>query len=94
MTAAPQRFYAVDRIERANVVLVDDDGRVTTVARSALSGRAVREGAVLRVPMGPGGEPAWSGAAVDEAETERRRQDARRALDQLRKRDPGGDVQI
>jgi hypothetical protein len=52
----------------------------------------VREGVVLRVRLDAGGKPDWSSATVDDAERERRLQEARDRLERLRRTDPGGDV--
>ncbi|MGD8867058.1 MAG: DUF3006 domain-containing protein [Gemmatimonadales bacterium] len=86
-------YYAVDRFERDFAVLVQDSGEETSVPRASLSS-AIREGTVLRVPVGEGGVPRWDAARVDEAETERRLREAREVLRELRKRDPGGDIEL
>lgn len=86
-------YYAVDRFEGELVVLIKDSGDVVSVPRKSLPS-AVEEGAVLRVPLTPGGEPTWRAARVEESETERRRQEARAILRELRERDPGGDVEL
>jgi len=90
---ATERLYAVDRIEGASAVLVDDAGATVTVATRALPAGAA-EGIVLLVLVGPDGEPAWKSARVDQAETARRRKEAAERLKRLRKRDPGGDIRL
>jgi len=40
------------------------------------------------------GKPEWSSAAIDDAERERRLQEARDRLERLRGTDPGGDVML
>jgi hypothetical protein len=52
----------------------------------------VHEGVVLRVRLGGNGKPDWSSATIDDAERERRLQQARDRLERLRGTDPGGDV--
>lgn len=86
------RLYAVDRIQGASAVLLDDAGRVVTVPRSRLP-RDLAEGDVLRVPE-QGGTPDWGTAVVDAQETARRRDEARSRLEDLKQRDPGGDVRL
>lgn len=87
-----ERFYAVDRLGRKRVVVIGDDGNKLEVSRGELPSQ-LQEGDVLRVPLA-GGELDWASARVDEGETERRRREAQRLLDRLRKRDPGGDVEL
>lgn len=87
------RTFVVDRIEGDQAVLVDDAGPTVTVPRRALPAGTV-EGMVLRVPVGPDGQPAWSAARVDHAEAARRRAEAEERLRRLRKRDPGGDIRL
>jgi hypothetical protein len=38
--------------------------------------------------------PDWSQALIDDAERARRQREARRTLDNLKRSDPGGDVQL
>jgi predicted phosphoribosyltransferase len=91
---AENRVWVVDRIEGETVVLVDDaSGRTAEVARSAI-GVDVREGTVLRVPISPSGTLAWLSARADEDERGAREREARDMLDDLRGRDPGGDVDL
>ena len=49
---------------------------------------------MLRVPIDRDGNPIWSSAELDEAKGERRLEEAREALDRLRKNDPGGDIAL
>lgn len=86
-----EAFYSVDRLERAVAVLVGDDGVGLDVLKRSLPVR-VREGLVLRVRLDAAGQPDWSSATIDDAERERRMQQARDRLDRLRGTDPGGDV--
>jgi hypothetical protein len=84
--AKPELVLTLDRIEGPTAVLVDGDGRqiVVPVDRLPRNPR-VQEGDVLRVPMDDAQRPDWFAAVVDQAETERRRADAREP-------DPGDDV--
>jgi len=86
-------WYAVDRIEADLVVLVGESGGEVSVPRRSLPS-AVKEGVVLRVPMAAEGGPDWSGAYIDRAETERRLRERREVLRDLRRRDPGGDIEL
>src|SRR5437762_11505949 len=85
-----EAFYSVDRLERAVAVLVGDDGVGLDVLKKTLPVK-VREGVVLRVRLDAAGNPDWSSAAIDDAERERRLQEARECLERLRGTDPGGD---
>ena len=87
-----ERIYVVDRIEQSVAVLVDDGGRTASVPVGRLPA-GTAEGIVLRIPFTTG-VPNWSDAMVDRAETERRREAARRVVEDLKDRDPGGDVQV
>ncbi len=86
-----EAFYSVDRLERAVAVLVGDDGVGLDVLKKTIPVK-VREGVVLRVRLDAEGKPDWSSAAIDDAERERRLQQARDRLERLRGTDPGGDV--
>jgi len=88
-----ERIYVVDRFEGGTAVLDDDEGGSVNIARDRLPD-AAKEGDVLRVPPGPDGSPNWALTRVDVAETERRHSDAARLLDELGRRDPGGDVTL
>src|SRR5947208_3573827 len=82
-----EAFYSVDRLERAVAVLVGDDGVGLDVLKKTLPVK-VREGVVLRVRLDAAGNPDWSSATIDDAERERRLQEARERLDRLRGTDP------
>jgi hypothetical protein len=49
---------------------------------------------VIRVPLDATGRPDWRSAQPDHAETRRRLGEGAETLEQLRKRDPGGDVKL
>ena len=88
----PGRIWVVDRIEADTVVLVEDGtGRTLEVSRSLIS-VSIEEGTVLRVPPTEEGGPDWGLAVADEELRRRRLAEAREVLEQLKKRDPGGDV--
>jgi hypothetical protein len=89
----PELVLALDRIEGPTAVLVDDSGRQTALPLDRLP-KSIAEGDVLRVPLDHAQRPDWFAATVDAAETERRRVEARAALDRLKERDPGGDVSL
>ena len=86
-------LWVVDRTEGGVAVLVSDDGEVVEVERGALP-RGSQAGAVLRVRRGADGQLGWSGGVVDEVATVERRAEAERILEELRKRDPGGDMAL
>jgi hypothetical protein len=88
-----ERLYAVDRIESQRALLEDDDGTTLIVNVRSLP-RGTKEGTVLRVPLDDAGNPEWNTAAIDDAETARRRAEARDRLERLKKRDPGGDITL
>ena len=88
----PGGIWVVDRVEGDTVVLVEDGtGRTLEVSRSLLS-VAVDEGTVLRLPATEEGGPDWGLAVANEELRQRRLAEAREVLEQLKKRDPGGDV--
>jgi hypothetical protein len=87
-----ERLYVVDRIEHTVAVLVDDQGRSASVPLERLPS-GTGEGVVLRIPF-DNGVPNWSDAMVDRTETERRHDAARHVLEELKERDPGGDVDV
>lgn len=85
------RHWVVDRIEETLAVLEADDGTTTNVPLSELPDD-VAEGAVLSVPVSRLGVPDWASAARDSDEERKRLEEARRILDELERRDGGGDV--
>jgi hypothetical protein len=87
-----ERIWVLDRVERDVAHLVEDgSGEIRRVPRKALS--SVREGDVLRVPD-VHGEPDWTRATSDDRLRRERLDEARSALERLRRRDPGGDVKL
>ncbi len=88
----PGSIWVVDRIEGDTVVLVEDGtDRTLDVARSLIS-VSVDEGTVLRVPATEDGGPDWGSAVADEELRQRRLAEAQNVLEELKARDPGGDV--
>ena len=86
-----RRHYAVDRVENELVVLLDDEGTGFAVPLTQLP-LALREGMVLDVRHGGDGRPDWSTAVHDKTEERWRLEDAARRLEQLRQRDPDGEM--
>ncbi len=84
-----ERLYVVDRIEGEVAVLIDEDQRSVDapVDRFQLP---LHEGLALRVPIGDKGTPQWGKAEIDRREVEMGEMNA--MLEELRGRDPGGDV--
>ncbi len=72
-----RNYYAIDRFEGESAVLVDDDERTITTARSRLPA-GVREGDVLF--------REGEGYCLDETETTARRERIRRLEEKLRKK--------
>lgn len=88
------RVWVIDRVEGARVVLVEDGtGTRVELSRDEL-GVPAREGDVLRVPDDAGGAPAWARAVSDPELRRARAEEARAALERLRRRDPGGNVRL
>ncbi len=73
------------------VLVEDGTGRTLEVLRSLIS-VSVDEGTVLRVPVTEEGGPDWRLAEPDEELRQRRLAEARDVLEQLKTRDPGGDM--
>jgi len=49
---------------------------------------------VLRVRFGLANQPDWSSAVIDKEEEQRRRKEAQRILDEMKRNDLGGDIQL
>jgi hypothetical protein len=69
-------------------------GPVVVEVAAALLGDHAVEGAVLRVPLGAVGEPAWEKASRDTAAEKARRDEGEAAIERLKRRDPGGDIAL
>ena len=86
-----KRIWVVDRIEGKVAVLVaDDDQKTLDMPLTALP-HGLREGTVLRVTESKG-HRLWTSAMLDEELRLRRLRQAETALDELKNRDPGGDI--
>jgi hypothetical protein len=86
-----QRIWVVDRIEgEVAVLVVDDDPETLDIPLNALP-RGVREGTVLKATES-NGHPIWVSAILDEESRLKRLSQAETALDELKNRDPGGDI--
>ncbi len=87
-----ERAYVVDRIEGELVVLVEDEsGDQVNVDSWELP--SVNEGTVLKVEV-QNNRPQWGTATVDDDSTARRKEKSNQILSDLKKRDPGGDVEL
>lgn len=71
----PDAHYAVTRLDGTTATVLDDEGKQYAVPLARLP-KGVREGVVLRVPIGTRDEPLWGDSTVDEAETSRRQEEA------------------
>jgi hypothetical protein len=92
---APRRSYemVVDRFEGEIAVVEVSGGHTLDLPRWMLPPQAA-EGDVIRAHAAEV-DGAWRvECTVDAAETARRRDRAKGTLDRLRKRDPGGDVDL
>jgi hypothetical protein len=87
------QYYAVDRIRHRTALLVDDKERQILVPTSRLP-RELAEGQVLVVPVDEAGTADWGRARIDEAEGQRRKAEAAGTIEELKERDPGGDVTL
>jgi hypothetical protein len=54
----------------------------------------IHEGAVLRVRFGAQNLPDWSSAVLDKEEERRWLREAKQMLDEMKRSDPGGDIQL
>lgn len=88
-----ERLYAVDQVRGRTATLIDDEEHQILVPTSRLP-RDLKEGNMLRVPVDAAGTPDWGRAQIDRAEAARRLKEARKVLDDLKERDPGGDVDL
>lgn len=88
-----ERKYVVDRLEGDLVVLIEDESG-ERVNLDSWELPVVDEGMVLAVELDNAGKPAWSSVTVLLEETERRKEQGKSNLDDLKKRDPGGDITL
>jgi len=86
-----ERIWVVDRIEgEAAVVVADDDQEMLDIPLNVLP-HGVREGTVLRVTESKD-HLLWVSAMLDEDLRLKRLRQAETILDELKNRDPGGDI--
>ena len=97
MKNSEPEVWIVDTITDGVAVLVeasdDDEPALIEMAADLLGDLAV-EGAVLVVPLGSVGDPLWDQAERDVEAEEKLSVEAERMLNELKKRDPGGDVSL
>lgn len=88
-----ERTYVVDRIEGELVVLVDDETD-EKVNLDSWELPAVDEGTVLAVELDNNGKPKWGAVTILAEETARRKKAGDSHIEDLKKRDPGGDITL
>jgi len=86
-----ERIWVVDRVEGRIAVLVADDDEETLDVPLNVLPHGLREGTVLRVTESEG-HPLWASAMLDEELRLRRLRQDETALNELKSRDPGGDI--
>jgi hypothetical protein len=91
---AGELIWVVDRVGREIASLIEDETGATRAVPFGDLPQGTREGDVLRVPLDASGVPDWRAAAADESLRRERMEEARAALERLRRRDPGGDVKL
>ncbi len=93
MATEREGFYSVDRIEGELAILIGGSGEEHSVQLHQLPS-GTTEGTVLRVMRDADGRLTWQSAQIDQTEAKRRTQEAEDLLNKLRRRDPGGDVDL
>lgn len=83
------RRYVVDRKEGEFLVVERDDGTIFDVEADRLPTDCRKEGTVFEVT-----NDDWGSARRDRDEERRRSAKNKKQLDQLKKTDPGGDVEL
>ena len=86
-----ERIWVVDRVEGRIAVLVADDDEETLDVPLNVLPHGLREGTVLRVTESES-HPLWASAMLDGELRLRRLRQAETALNELKSRDPGGDI--
>ena len=84
-------IVSVDRVEGENVVLESDDGRTFEVPVKSFMERPT-EGMIYRVPLGK--QPQWAKATPDHEATAQRKADFQRRIENLKRHDRGGDIDL
>jgi hypothetical protein len=87
-------IFEVDRVEGSTLVLIDERGQPLDIPLNELPASCRREGAVLRVPTDPSGNYVWGKASRDVDRESKLHAEASTILKRLKKKDPGGDVQL
>ena len=87
--AKSTRRYVVDRREGTFLVVERDDGTILDVEFDRLPRDCQKEGVVFDVV-----NDDWATATRNREEEKRRARESKKALDDLKKSDPGGDVQL
>ena len=88
-----KRIWAVDRIERDIAVLVSDaDNRIVEVDLKNLP-EGAEEKSILHV-FERKDQPVWSSAVLDESVQVEKESESEEIVEDLKQRDPGGDIQI
>ncbi len=88
-----KRIWAVDRIEGEVAVLVSDtSNRIVEVNLKKLP-EGMKEKSILRV-FERKDQPVWSSAVLDESIEVQKESDGEDIVEDLKQRDPGGDIII
>ena len=88
-----KRIWAVDRIEGDVVVLVSDaDSRAVQVSLTKLP-EGTEEKSILHV-FERRDQPVWNSAVLDESIQIEKESDSEEIVEDLKQRDPGGDITI
>ena len=83
------RRYVVDRREGNFLVVERDDGTILDIEADRLPRDCQKEGVVFDVT-----KDDWGSATRNREEEKRRNRESKKTLDDLKKRDPGGDVEL
>ena len=62
---ATEQRYAVDRLDAATAVLIDEHGHTTVIPKNRL-GVTLEKGMILFIPVDSSGTPNWYRARVDQ----------------------------
>ena len=88
-----KRIWAVDRIERDIAVLVSDaDNRIVEVDLKNIP-EGAEEKSILHV-FERKDQPVWSSAVLVESIEVQKESESEEIVEDLKQRDPGGDIQI
>ena len=87
-----EEIWVIDRFEGDTAILESDSRSHIQVPRSALP-KGAKEGDAMSVVRATDDPQDWT-FTVDPLETESRLREAESILDELKHRDPGGDIQL